>query len=99
MAYSKVEILDCQFKGPSFEYLYERIYSLSIKDMNGAFIAAYQYSNLTIQDTTFKGGRGNLGGCILLLGLSEAKITAKFLCMRYLWYLRLYLFIFSRIIK
>ena len=43
--------------------------------MNGAFIAAYQYSNLTIQDTTFKGGRGNLGGCILLLGLSEAKIT------------------------
>ena len=73
-AYSKIEIVDSNFKGPSFGYLYERIYSLNIEDMNGAFIAAYQYSNLTITDTTFKGGRGNMGGCILLLGLSEAKI-------------------------
>ena len=43
--------------------------------MNGAFIAAYQYSNLKISgETTFTGGRGTLGGCILLLGLSEADI-------------------------
>ena len=43
--------------------------------MNGAFIAAYQYSNLKISGkTSFNGGRSTLGGCILLLGLSEADI-------------------------
>ena len=48
MAYSKVEITDCDFNGSPFDYIYSRIYSLNIRDMNGAFIAAYQYSNLTI---------------------------------------------------
>ena len=75
MAYSKVEILDCAFLGPRRQDLYTRVASLTIKEMNGAFIAAYQYSNLKIRGaTTFTGGRGTLGGCILLLGLSEADI-------------------------
>ena len=75
MAYSKVEIADCIFDGSPYDYIYTRVYSLKIKDINGSFIAAYQYSTLSITGkTTFNGGRGTLGGCILLMGLSEASI-------------------------
>ena len=46
-----------------------------MKDINGAFIAAYQNSTIKSIDTRFEGGRGTLGGCVLLQGDSYAEFS------------------------
>ena len=73
-SYSELEIIDCVFRGPEDNQVFTRIYQPDYYDINGGFLAAFDRTSLTIQGTTFTGGRANNGGCIFMVGNSSAKI-------------------------
>lgn len=63
-----VRVLDCVFNGLQRQDFFTRLYNSKLNEINGAFIAVYAYSTLTVVNSSFKGGRSTLGGCILTMG-------------------------------
>jgi hypothetical protein len=72
----EIEIIDSVFTGQDSSFLFEEVYQ-SKYSVNGALIAAYDYSVVTIDNSEFADGRGTYGGCMVLLGQSVATITGE----------------------
>ena len=73
----ELHILNSNFTGSTQSALFANIYQRDLLEINGAFVAAYGTSSVTVIGSIFENGRGTHGGCIALFGSSELSISAS----------------------
>lgn len=70
----EVQIFDSTITGRGNNAMFSRIYQKSLKEVYGAFLAAYGTSKVEIRRSTLENGRGENGGCVALFGSAEVVI-------------------------
>ena len=74
VSYGELTLNGCSFIGTTDDRIHYDMSNSDYKDVNGAFLQVQEHSLVWVNGTTFFGGRGIYGGCVLLQGYSRLLI-------------------------